>query len=181
MRRILAAVTLASLAALVGPGTRTTASGVAAFVTGGGEYVVPPPNDIQAQFGFLALASADGDAVGVFRHRGTIQGLTFDFTGRVTCLSVDPVNNRAWIGGVITRNRSTHPLLTTPVHQVGRDIWFRVVDYGSVHSSVADRTTFVGFENNPDIPSSQFYCDTMPWPADDARTWEVAGFVKVNN
>lgn len=181
MKRVLAAVTLASLAALVGPGTRTTASGVAAFVTGGGEYAIPPPNDIQAQFAFLALASADGDAVGVFRHRGTIQGLTFDFTGRVTCLSVDPVNNRAWIGGVITRNRSTHPQLTTPVHQVGRDIWFRVVDYGSVHSSVADRTTFVGFENNPDIPSSQFYCDTMPWPDLDARTWEVAGFVKVGS
>jgi hypothetical protein len=180
MNRILVAATLASLAAIAGPGTPTTASGVAAFVTGGGEYAIPAPTNLEAQFGFLALTSADGEAFGTFRHRGVFQGQTFDFTGRVTCLSTDPVNNRAWIGGVITKNRSTHPALTTPIHQVGRDIWFRVVDYGSIHSAVPDRTTFVGFES-PTIPSSAFYCETMPWPPNDERTWEVAGFVKVSS
>jgi hypothetical protein len=179
MRRILAAVTLASLAALAGSGTRTNASGLAAFVTGAGEYSIPAPTDLEAQFAFLAVSSHDGDAAGWFRHRGTFQGQTIDFTGRVTCLSTDPVNNRAWIGGVVTRNRSTHPSFTTPIHQVGRDIWFRVVDYGSVHAGVPDRTTFVGFEMET-IPTSQFYCDTMPWPADDARTWPITGFVKLD-
>jgi hypothetical protein len=180
MKRILVAVTLASLVALVGPGTRTTASGVAALVTGAGEYSVPAPNSIEAQFSFLAIATRDGDAFGWFRHHGTVQEFTFDFTGRVTCLSTDPVNNRAWIGGVVTKNRSTHPSLTTPIHEVGRDIWFRVVDYGSIFSGVHDRTTFVGFES-PTIPTSQFYCDTMPWPPNDERTWEVAGVVRVSS
>jgi hypothetical protein len=176
MRRILTAATLASLLALTPTGTRTT--GLAAVVSGIGEYSVPAPNDIQAQLGFLAVSTGDGDALGWFRHHGTVQGLPFDFTGRVTCLSVDSVNNRAWIGGVVTKNRSTHPLLTTPIHQVGRDIWFRVVDYGTFHAGVPDRTTFVGFES-PAIPTSQFYCDTMPWPPNDERTWEVTGVVRV--
>jgi hypothetical protein len=179
MRRILTAATLASLLAVTGAGTRTTASGLAAVVSGIGEYSVPAPNNIEAQLGFLAVSTGDGEAFGWFRHRGTVQGLTFDFTGRVTCLSTDPVNRRAWIGGVVTKNRSTHPALTTPIHQVGRDIWFRVVDYGSIHSDVPDRTTFVGFES-PTIPTSQFYCDTMPWPPNDERTWEVAGIVRIS-
>ena len=36
----------------------------------------------------------------------------------------------------------------------------------------------MGFES-PTIPTSQFYCDTMPWPLNDERTWEVTGVVKV--
>lgn len=181
MKRIFA-VSLVLIVALAASSTRTTASGsrVEAVVTGLGEYSVPAPNSIEARFGFLAASTAEGDAFGWFRHHGTVQGQTFDFTGRVTCLSVDPVNNRAWIGGVVTRNRSTHPLLTTPIHQVGRDIWFRVVDYGSVHSDVADRTTFVGFESAA-IPTSAFYCATMPWPDNDERTWAVTGIVKLFN
>jgi hypothetical protein len=181
MKRIIAAL-FVSLVALAGPGTGTSASrsGLDAFVTGLGEYSVPAPNDIQAQFGFLAISTPHGGAFGWFRHHGTVQGQTFDFTGRVTCLSTDPVNNRAWIGGVVTRNNSTHPLLTTPVHQVGRDIWFRVVDNGPVNSGVPDRTTFVGFET-AEIPTSAFYCATMPWPDNDARTWAVTGIVKLFN
>jgi hypothetical protein len=179
MKRILA-VSLVLIVALAATGTRTTASGVEAAVTGLGQYSVPAPNSIEAQFGFLAVSTADGDAFGWFRHHGTVQGQTFDFTARVTCLGVDPANSRAWIGGVVTRNRSTHPLLTTPVHQVGRDIWFRVVDNGSIHSEVPDRTTFVGFES-AEIPTSAFYCATKPWPDNDARTWEVTGIVKLFN
>ena len=44
-------------------------------------YAVPAPNSIEAQFGFLAVSTSDGDAFGWFRHFGTVQGQTFDFTG----------------------------------------------------------------------------------------------------
>jgi hypothetical protein len=181
MKRLFAAL-LVSIVALTGSGTRTAASGsgLDTFVTGLGEYSVPAPNSIEAQFGFLAISTPHNGAFGWFRHHGTVQGQVFDFTGRVTCLSTDPVNNRAWIGGVVTRNDSVHPLLTTPIHQVGRDIWFRVVDYGPPSSGVQDRTTFVGFESAA-IPTSEFYCATMPWPPNDERTWAVTGIVKLFN
>jgi hypothetical protein len=46
--------------------------------------------------------------------------------------------------------------------------------------SPPDRSTFVGFENTPDIPTSAFYCALRPWPADDARTWpQTAGNIQV--
>ena len=96
-----------------------------------------------------------------------------------TASDLDRPRRRAWIGGVITKNRSTHPSFMTTRHQVGHDIWFRVVDYGSIHSTVSDRTTFVGFEGDAGFPTSQSYCDGMPWPDNDERTWEVDGFVKV--
>jgi hypothetical protein len=177
--RTLAGVAALLLAAASHSGGSASARGLQGFVSGGGNYSIPSAG-LDAQFGVVAVAVGDR-ATGLFRHRGLLQGLEIDFSGRVTCLSVDPINNRAWIGGVITKNRSTHQSFVTPRHQVGRDIWFRVVDYGSFHSTVPDRTTFVGFEGDAGFPTSQAYCDGMPWPDNDERTWEVVGFVKVED
>jgi hypothetical protein len=60
-------------------------------------------------------------------------------------------------------------------------VWFRVVDYGEGgKASQPDRTTFLGFENNPDIKTSEQYCAVRIWPQDDARTWPVtAGNIQV--
>jgi hypothetical protein len=174
---MLAAVAALSLAAASHSGSSASARGLRGFVTGGGNYSIPTAG-LDAQFGVVAVAIGN-HATGLFRHRGVLQGLEIDFTGRVTCLSVDPINNRAWIGGVITKNRSTHASFTTTRHQVGHDIWFRVVDYGSIHSAVSDRTTFVGFEGDAGFPTSPSYCEGMPWPDNDERTWEVDGFLKV--
>jgi hypothetical protein len=71
---------------------------------------------------------------------------------------------------VIVSNDSTDPAFTTPIHQPGHDIWFRVLDNGEGHDP-ADRTTFVGFEGV--IPSSESYCQQRIWPEGDARTWPV--------
>jgi hypothetical protein len=99
---------------------------------------------------------------------------TIDFHGSVTCLAFDETNHRAWIGGVITENRSTDPAFLLDLHQPGHDVWFRVVDYGEgANAQQPDRTTFMGFENTPGIPTSAFYCALKPWPDDDARTWPV--------
>ena len=102
--------------------------GVQTRATGGGHYTIP--GGIDLGFSFSALMLPNGRAEGNFRHHGVADGELIDFKAEVTCLSVDAVNHRAWIGGVITENRSTHPQFMTAVHQVGHDIWFRVQDNG---------------------------------------------------
>ena len=146
----------------------TRIGGGAAAITGGGHYLLQGAFD--TQFSLSAIAHADGTASGSFHHK-TEDGVgTIDFSGRVTCLAIDRANQRAWIGGVITENRSTHPAFTTTIHEAGHDIWFRVLDSGAGQGAV-DRTSFIGFEGV--IPSSASYCEQRIWPDGDARTWPV--------
>lgn len=125
---------------------------------------------LDVEFSFEAERHGRGDrAKGEFRVRADEgSGLFVDFLGKVTCLAVDPVNHRAWIGGIVIRNRSTDPDLLTKIHRPGRDIWFRVLDMGD-----ADRSTFVGFEGAAGFLTSADYCAGRPWPDDNARTWPV--------
>lgn len=144
--------------------------------TGGGRYLLQ--NAFDTQFAFSAVLHDDGQASGNFHQFESDADGTVDFTARVTCLAIDGENHRAWIGGVITENRSTNPGFTTAIHQPGHDVWFRVLDNGQGPDD-ADRTTFLGFEGA--IPSSQAYCDSRPWPAGNARTWPVtAGNLSVH-
>ena len=140
--------------------------------TGGGKYLLQ--GVVEVQFAFSSIQHADEKAMGRFHQKFDNGGLVVDFAGEVTCMAVDPVMHRAWIGGVITRNASTDPTLTGEIFQPGHDVWFRVVDYGEGSSAPQpDRTTFLGFENNPTIKSSAQYCAEKPWPEGDARTWPV--------
>jgi hypothetical protein len=154
--------------------------GIALAATGGGHYLLQ--NTFDVQFAFSAVQKADGKAMGQFHHKLAAEGVVIDFSGEVTCMAVDPINHRAWIGGVITANRSTDPGFTGDIFQPGHDVWFRVVDYGEgAHATQPDRTTFLGFENNPDIKTSAQYCQVRIWPPDDARTWPVtAGNIQVH-
>jgi hypothetical protein len=150
--------------------------GVTASATGGGHYLLtnPTEGDIDVQFAFSAVQHASGKVMGHFHHKLPFQGYEVDFKGEVTCLAFDAEHKRAWIGGVITHNKSTHPFYMQEIFQPGHDAWFRVVDYGEgSNAAQPDRTTFIGFENTPGIPTSEFYCQLRPWPADDARTWPV--------
>jgi hypothetical protein len=143
-----------------------------ASAVGAGIYRLQDAFDVK--FAFAARIKENGKAKGVFRQHLVADGLVIDFTGKVTCLVFDATNNRAWIGGVITKNRSTDPAFTGDIFQPGHDVWFRVVDYGRAPSAAQpDRTTFLGFENNPTIKSSEQYCREKPWPAGDLRTWPV--------
>lgn len=157
--------------------------GAVAWTAGGGHYLLQNTFDVQIAFGAVKLAN--GKVIGNFHHKLDTGNGTFDVRGKVTCLAFDPVNNRAWIGGVVTQNRSTDPAFQQPHHQPGHDAWFRVVDYGvGQQASQPDRTTFIGFENTPGIPTSAFYCATMPWPEPDLRTWPMTNgniHVRVDN
>jgi len=147
-------------------------SGIMA-TAGAGHYLLQDAFDVR--FVFVALQFGKDRALGHFRHRTEDETGTIDFTGEVTCLAVDPLNRRAWIGGVITANRSTSPNFNTlDIHQVGHDIWFRVLD-NVPDSDEPDRSTFVGFESVA-IPSSEAYCSMRIWPdvpVTNARTWPV--------
>ena len=124
-------------------------------------------------FAFSARVKADGSASGHFTEKYASANGVVDFDGEVTCVGFDPVNNRAWVGGVITRNGSTNPAMQTAIHQVGRDVWFRVVDNGEGSGAANDRTTVFGFTGAAGITTSAQYCAVKPWAAGDANTWAV--------
>lgn len=151
----------------VGPSTQ---SGIQASATGGGHFTIAGVLDVQ--FSMSAVqTSPDGSATGRARHSIDFEGELVEFHTRVTCVTFDAGTGRAWIGGVITRNNSTHPAFLSDVHEVGDDIWFRVVDYGEGEGAgQPDRSTFVGFEGSAGIITSEEYCETRPWPEGDART-----------
>ena len=169
-RRLNVAVTvLASIAILAG--TVSASEGVSAAANGGGHFLFSGFLDVQ--FGFSAVAKDDGSAQGSFHQSYTLEGLTTSYWGTVTCLSVDTVNHRAWIGGVLTKVESDDG----GARLVGEDVWFRVLDSGEGQDT-ADRSTVFGF--TPLFESSAAYCAGRPWPADNARTWPViAGNIDV--
>jgi hypothetical protein len=158
----------------------TAALGITAASAGGGRYTVVAADGslVEMLFGYAAVTGRNGRTRGHLFHVGTFQGATIEFHGEVTCMAVDTENHRAWIGGVITKNRSTHPTYRDSAFaQVGHDIWFRVLDADPSGTGEPDRTTFVGFEGA--IPSSEAYCRDRIWPDGNARTWDVEGNVIV--
>lgn len=167
---------------LIGALTAGTALGVGPVVAsaaGGGGYEI---GSLQISFSFNAIGRADGSATGRFFHSVELGGQLVEFEGRVTCVTVDAENHRAWIGGVVTANNSEHPGFLSDVHQVGDDIWFRVLDNGEGAHAAVDRSTFVGFEGGAGIITSAEYCADQPWPADDARTNPLTfGNIKVHD
>lgn len=149
-------------------------SGMFATGTGGGDFLVTIGDGFSGKFAFSGVQKeADGAATGNFHYSIVFFGELIEFHGRTTCMTVDAENSRAWFGGVITQNNSTHPAWLTETHEPGDAIWFRVVDYGEGAEDPSDRTTFVGFEGNAGIITSEEYCEAQIWPEGDERTWEV--------
>jgi hypothetical protein len=138
-------------------------AGVGQLVTGGGQFEHPVFGTVT--FSFTAVRHVDGSVSGRFEQNQSDLGLTYK--GDVTCFAVDPVNHRAWIGGVLTQSNDPDP-----VAEVGDDAWFRVLDLGS-STAGPDRSTFLGFEGAGGIITSDEYCAARIWPDANARTWPV--------
>jgi hypothetical protein len=153
-------------------GTAEVLAGAGSHAAGGGHYAL---NDLSVHFAFNATQRPKGTAHGQLHVDTSYDGLTAEFHAKVTCLAVDEINHRAWVGGVITMNNSTDPDYGAPIYQPGKDVWFRAVDYGSGGASIADRSTFVGFEGAAGFLTSADYCAGRPWPEADARTWPLTG------
>jgi hypothetical protein len=88
-------------------------------------------------------------------------------------MSVDTVLHRAWIGGVVTENRSDDPNHSTAIHQPGEHVWFRVVDNGEGSAAAPDRSSVYGFKGAAGVTTSPEYCALRLWPAGDANTFEL--------
>lgn len=151
------------------PTANAVTHGPGPHATGGGSLLVN--NLFDGSFAFNAVQTGTGGVTGQLHYTLLFQGLHVEFYGRVTCFAVDQATHRAWIGGVVTANLSEHPSYTTPRTQVGRDIWFRVVDYGE--GAAADRSTFVGFEGDRGIITSAEYCAVRLWVDGDVGTQPV--------
>jgi hypothetical protein len=158
------------------PRLQRTAAAVDDFgsASGAGQYSI---NGLIVTFSFNAELEKNGKGEGEFSvYADEGGGLIVDFDAMVTCVSFDPVNHHAWIGGKVKENHSTDPGLLTEIQKNGRDIWFRVLDDPS-----GDRSTFVGFEGAAGFITSEEYCAGQPWPAANARTWPVvSGGIALN-
>lgn len=159
-----------SVADIAGPAV-AAASGQRPGTSGGGHYLFASTADVR--FNFTAVETGNGGAAGDFFQSFEFGGLLIEFRGRVTCVSVDSATGRAWIGGVVIQNNSTHPQFTTERTQPGRDIWFRVVDYGEGSGAPPDRSTIMGFEGDRGIITSAEYCAAQLWVEGDANTHPV--------
>lgn len=150
-------------------------SGVVISATGGGKsFVTNPPLAIGvAEFSFSAVQNEDGTASGFFRMVRQRAGFNVDFTGEVTCLSVDPATGRAWIGGVVVGNNSDDPNHTTSIHEPGDDVWFRVLDSGEGADAQPDRSSVYGFEGAAGVITSAEYCERQLWSADNANAFAL--------
>lgn len=141
---------------------RAAELGVVEQVTGGGQFV--HPNFGTVTLSFTAVRLGDGSVTGRFQQHQPAFGFTYK--GDVTCFAIDPVNHRAWIGGVLTHSNDPDPIT-----EVGDDVWFRVLDTGAGNDP--DRSTFFGFEGGGGIITSEEYCQVRIWPDGNARTWPV--------
>lgn len=164
---------------VIGPETVTMpawsahADGVSAMASGGGQFLGQFFFGVPVQFAFTAIQrERAGDAEGSFHFATRVDGLAIEVHGRITCLTTDPANpNRAWLGGVITKNESEHPLYTGPTSLPGRESWFRVVDYGEgANASLPDRLTFAFVEPTGGFTSARAFCDSRLWFPEDRIT-----------
>ena len=120
-------------------------------------------------FTFNASVSGDGRVRGHFHQWRMRNGLVVEFSGDVTCLTIDAARGRARIGGVVTENKSTDPAFLTENHEVGDDVWFRVQD-GGEGKDAADASTTYGFKPTL-VNTSAEYCAL---PFDGLPAWNPA-------
>lgn len=144
-------------------------SGVRSTVTGGGIVDFSAAGVGNGHFSFTGIIRGDGSVHGRFhQRRETPLGLV-DFTGEVTCLTIDAARGRARFGGRITKNNSTHPGFLTGNHEIGDDVWFRVQDGGEGADS-QDASTSYGFKPTL-VDTSEQYCAL---PFDGLPAWNPA-------
>lgn len=141
-------------------------NGVVLHVQGAGVVDLSAAGVGNADFQFVAHRKADGSVSGHFRQSRSTPAGTVDFAGIVTCVTTDAnFPGRARIGGIVTENNSTHPGFLTTNHEVGDDVWFRVLDDGNGGSAV-DRSTTLGFKPTL-VDRSDQYCALpftgLPW------------------
>ncbi len=159
------ALALAACSSERGPAESLTAPGISLNEGNGVELHVQGAGVIDftaagagfGDFQLVAHRKADGTVSGHFRQRRFRPDGVVDFTGVVTCVTIDPAfPGRARIGGVVTKNESTSPAFLTENHDVGDDVWFRVTDAAG-GTDPEDASTTYGFKPTL-VNTSAEYC-----------------------
>ena len=156
-------------------------NGVLYSVTGGGIVDFSLAGVGDGWFSFNAIKKADGSVEGRFHQRRDTPAGLVEFSGVVTCVTVDLTLRRARIAGTVTDNRSTNPSFLTANHDVGDDVWFRVqaetVD--AEGNPVADASTTYGFTPIL-VNTSEEYC-ALPFtgfvPGTTTLAWNPASII----
>jgi hypothetical protein len=148
--------------------TFSASRGVEYSVSGGGIVDFTTAGVGVGHFSFNAELKGDGTAHGRFHQRRETGETVVDFSGIVTCVTIDPVLGRARIGGIVTENKSTNPNFLTVNHEVGDDVWFRVEDGGEGAGAIDASTTY-GFKPTL-VNTSAEYC-ALPFTG---ATWNPA-------
>jgi len=145
-------VIFAAAAVLAQPGSVAAGHG-GGSASGGGHLTVHDVFGLQTlelqTFGFNARTEGDGSASGWYTYREVDDGVAFDASGPVTCLTV--IGNDAWIGGPIIA--SSDPTV------VGSGSWWHVTDNGEGSNAPQDITTFLGIGT---AAQTQAFCDQHP-------------------
>jgi hypothetical protein len=144
---------------------------VVASANGGVHWTIPLPNafgvEVKNQpLAFNARNYADGSVSGRFEYHQIVEGESFNFNVRVTCMNAYD-GNRAKIGGVI--EVSNDPTLPPGVFA-----WFQVFDDGEGADASPDRSSLVGFG---DEAANEEFCNTPRLPR--FGPWEVHGNIQV--
>jgi hypothetical protein len=143
--------------------------GVLYSVNGGGIVNFSTAGVGNGWFSFNAVKKADGSVVGRFHQRRDTPAGLVEFSGIVTCLTIDAARMRGRIGGTVTENNSTNPNFLTENHDVGDDVWFRFADGGEGGDAVDASTTY-GFKPTL-VNTSAEYCAL---PFDGLPAWNPA-------
>lgn len=154
-------------------------NGVLYSVNGGGIVDFSAAAVGNGWFSFNAVKKGDGSVEGRFHQRRETPAGLVEFSGIVTCLTVDLALRRARIGGIVTDNRSTNPNFLTTNHEVGDDVWFRVqadVKDADGNTVVVDASTTYGFKPTL-VDTSEQYC-ALPFtgfvPGTTTLAWNPA-------
>jgi len=111
------------------------------------EIIVPAvvfgtTTDVIAHFAFLVVKNGRGDVRGLYRVSESVDGLTSNFAGHLSCLGVYDFNgitgNRAKVGGRIDSSDD-------PGIPVGTFIWWQAIDNRKVTGDKPDQSTLPGF------------------------------------
>lgn len=143
-----------------------------AFAAAAIQWTIPLPNVFDVAVGnklaYAATKSSDGSASGYFLYYQTVNGVTFRYSGRVTCMGVYDGGARAKIGGLVTG--STDPDIT-----VGSYGWFQAFDNGWSPAH-PDQSTLLGFG---DAAANQAFCASPNTPR--FGPWDVQGQIVIRS
>ena len=171
--RGIVAVAIALIALTTGGAGQVSAQSVVESAMGSAHWTIELPNPFEVVVGnrelsFTVQRLSGGVLVGAFEYQQVVEGVTYKFNVRATCMHIYD-GNRAKIGGeVVFSNDPTIP--------VGSFAWFQVFDNGEGAGAPPDRSSLVGFG---DEAANEAFCNSPNLPR--FGPWDIQGNIQVRS